>query len=236
MLRSLRQLHGHQLGATDGDIGHVKDFYVDDRHWAVRFVVVDTGSWLSGRQVLISPHAFPTLDHTGKRLLVALTKAQIEGSPAIETRKPVSRQFEAEYYGYYGLPFYWQGDGMWGTAPFPVATSLPVAHAAGPVVGEGAPAGGDDPHLRSTQAVSGYSIQASDGEIGHIRDFLMDDASWAIRQLVVTTGGWFSGKEVLIPIDQVAEVSYADSTVRVTMTRESILQSPIYHQAAESPG
>src|SRR5271166_7106948 len=97
MLLSIKQLYGEKLGASDGEIGHVKDFYFDDQDWAVRYVVVDTGSWLPGRQVLLSPHAFGSLAPAGKTLAVNLTRKQVENSPAIELHKPVSRQYEEEY-------------------------------------------------------------------------------------------------------------------------------------------
>ena len=93
MLRSIKQLYGNKLGASDGEIGHVKDFYFDDQNWAVRYLVADTGSWLPGRQVLISPHSLGRLDQAEKILRVNLTRKQIENSPSIESHKPVSRQY-----------------------------------------------------------------------------------------------------------------------------------------------
>ena len=110
MLRSIKQLYGNHLGASDGEIGHVKDFYFDDTNWAVRYLVADTGSWIAGRQVLLAPHAFSTAHQDGKVLLVNLTRKQIENSPSIGTHRPVSRKFEKEYYQYYGWPSYWMGD------------------------------------------------------------------------------------------------------------------------------
>src|SRR5580692_8482045 len=104
MAQSIKQLYGKELGATDGEIGHVKDFYFDDQNWTIRYLVVDTGSWLSGRQVLISPHALGRLDQGEKILRVNLTRKQIEESPSIAMHKPVSRQYEEEYYKYYGWP------------------------------------------------------------------------------------------------------------------------------------
>jgi hypothetical protein len=114
MLQSIKQLYGNKLGATDGDIGHLKDFYFDDQNWVVRYAVAETGNWLTGRQVLLSPHAFRIVHPVEKVMPVNLTRKQIEGSPAIETHKPVSRQYEEEYHRYYGWPFYWEGDGLWG--------------------------------------------------------------------------------------------------------------------------
>ena len=101
MLRSLKQLYGKRLRASDGDIGRVKDFYFNDQEWVVRYVIADTGSWLLGRLVLISPHAFGNFHQDGDSLVVNLTRQQIENSPAIESHKPVSRQHEGEYNPYY---------------------------------------------------------------------------------------------------------------------------------------
>jgi hypothetical protein len=229
MLRSIKQLYGDKLGASDGDIGQVKDFYFDDQNWAVRYLVADTGSWLPGRQVLISPHAFGGLDQAGKVLRVNLTRKQIENSPSIESHKPVSRQYEEEYHRYYGWPFYWQGDGLWGMSGFPIlempANALP---------GESADAIGPQPeradaHLRSTKAVNGYHLHASDGTIGHVCDFMMDDRSWAIGELAIKTGHRLSGKEVRIPSSQVDRISWDESTVFVNLTREAVEQSSAHH-------
>src|SRR5271154_416291 len=130
MLRSIKQLYGDKLRASDGDVGRVKDFYFDDQNWAVRYLVADTGTWLTSRQVLLAPHGFGSLHQTGKFLLVNLTRKQIEDSPSIEWRKPVSRQYEEEYYRYYGWPYYWQGDGLWGMSGFPILES-PAKHLPG---------------------------------------------------------------------------------------------------------
>ena len=229
MLQSIKQLHGNKLGASDGDIGHVKDFYFDDQNWAVRYLVADTGSWLPGRQVLLSPHAFGSLHHDGKVLKVKLTRKKIENSPAIESHKPVSRQHEEEYHRYYGWPAYWLGDGTWGMSGVSVLETPPKS-----LPGESAAANGPqinraDAHLCSTQAVSGYHLQATDGIIGHVCDFMVDDKSWAIGQLVVKTGHRFTGNEVLIPVSKVDRISYDDSTVFVKLTKEAVEKSPAYH-------
>ena len=227
MLRSIKQLYGDKLGTAEGEIGHVKDFYFNDQQWAVRYVVVDTGSWLSGRSVLISPHAFGNFYEDGDCLLVNLTRQQIENSPPIELHKPVSRQYEEEYYRYYGWPSYWDGSGMWGAVGFPM---IPPPHLV-PVKEEsrdGDPHDEDDPHLRSALAVSGYHIQTSDGTIGHVTDFMIDDKSWAIRHLVVETGNWFSGKEIVISPKHIERISYEESKVFVNMTKEAIAGAAEY--------
>jgi hypothetical protein len=226
MLHSLKQLYGGKLGASDGEIGHVKDFYFDDQNWAVRYVVVDPGSWLPGRQVLLSPHSIGRLDAAGKVLRVNLTRKQIEDSPTIESHKPVSRQYEEEYYRYYGWPYYWLGNGLWGLSGFPI-----LEMAGQPLPSESAFASGPqseapDAHLRSTQAVGGYHFQTSDGIIGYVWDFMMDSQSWAIGQLVIKTGHRFSGQEVLIPTNKVDRINYEESTVIANLTRTAIEQRP----------
>jgi sporulation protein YlmC with PRC-barrel domain len=228
MLRSIKQLLGHKLGASDGEIGHVKDFYFNDKSWAVRYLVADTGSWLSGRQVLLSPHSFGSLHLAGKALSVNLTRKQIENSPAIESHKPVSRQYEEEYYQYYGWPYYWQGDGLWGMSGFPILSAPPKTRPDEEAVANHRKHEHTDAHLRSTQSVNGYHIEASDGTVGHVCDFMMDDKSWAIGQLVVKTGHRFSGNEVLIPVNKVDRISYEKSTVFVNLTGEAAEQSPAH--------
>ena len=222
MLKSIKQLYGGKLSASDGDIGHVKDFYFDDQSWVVRYVVVDTGSWLSGRQVLVSPHAFVSLDWTGKLLLLSLTRKQIEDSPPIESHKPVSRQYEEAYHKYYGWPYYWEGSGLWGMSGFPILELPPKPLPGEPASWSGPSPESADAHLRSAQAVDGYHIQASDGTNGHICDFMMDARTWAILQLVVKTGHRFSGNEVQIPTSQVARISYEKSSVFVNLTSKAI--------------
>jgi hypothetical protein len=222
MLKSLRQLYGGKLKAADGEIGHVKDFYFDDKSWVVRYVVVDTGSWLLGRQVLVSPHAFVSLDWTGKLLLLSLTRKQIEDCPSIESHKPVSRQYEEAYYQYYGWPYYWEGSGLWGMSGFPILELPPKPLPGKPDSWSGPSSESADAHLRSAQAADGYHIQASDGINGHICDFMMDAGTWAIHQLVVKTGHRFSGHEVQIPTSQVDRISYEKSSVFVNLTSKAI--------------
>jgi len=226
MLRSIKKLYGKRLGASDGEIGHVKDFYFDDQNWAVRYVIVDTGAWLPGRQVLISPHAFGGLHRVANAIALNLTRKQIEDSPSIELHKPVSRQYEEAYYQYYGWPFYWEGAGLWGMSGVPLLALQPTPLLTKSPTLDGRSRDRADAHLRSAQAVNGYHIQASDGTIGHICDFMMDDESWAISQLVIKIGHRFSGKEILASTNSVDRISYDKSTVFVNLTEEAVQQSP----------
>jgi uncharacterized protein YrrD len=217
MLQNIKELYDDKLTASDGDIGHVEDFYFDDKTWAIRYLVANTGTWLSGRQVLLSPHAFGHWDRDRKSLLINLTRRQIENSPSIDSHRPVSRQYEEEYYRYYGWPTYWDGGGMWGAGEYPMALPPTKQEIEGHQHHHR-----EDKHLRSTHAVTGYHIQANDGTIGHVTGFMVDDKSWAIRELVVESGHWYSGKEILISSSKIERISYDESKVFVKLTKADI--------------
>src|SRR5262249_47837979 len=181
MLRAVSDLKGPKTAATDGDIGSVHDLYFDDVTWTIRYLVVDTGTWLPGRKVLISPMSVRATD--GSDIVsVALTGRQVETSPSVDTDLPVNRQYEEEYARYYGYPYYWSGPYRWGTTRYPGEAVAP-----GGLLIADAPGAGGDPTLRSVRDVTGYDIEAADGEIGHVEDFAIDDREWAIRYLVVDT-------------------------------------------------
>ena len=86
-----------------------------------------------------------------------------------------------------------------------------------------------NPHLRSTQAIDGYHIQTSDGKIGHVTDFIMDDENWAICHLVIETGHWFAGKQIAISPEQIDRISSVESKIFVKVTKEAILEAPEYY-------
>ena len=221
MLIKAKTLTGYKLNGLDGEIGKVEEFYFDDEHWAIRYLVADTGNWLVGRQVLISPHALADVNRVEQHISITLTKKQIEDSPSLDTAKPVSRQFEESYFGFYGWPAYWSGPYMWG--PYPYIVRDPGQERE-PTNAEK----GWDPHLRSTHDVTGHHVQATDGEIGHVDDFVIDDETWAIRYLIIDTRNWLPGKLVLLSPRWIERVSWEESKIFVTLPREAIRQSPEY--------
>lgn len=221
MLNKAKTLKGYKLDSLDGEFGEVEEFYFDDQHWTVRYLVANTGNWLTGRKVLISPYALVAAIKPEQHIAVDLTQKQIEESPSLNSDKPVSRQFEESYFGYYGYPTYWGGPFSWGVYPYPMRDREQWK----------TPSKGDkawDPYLRSTDNVCGYEIQALDGEIGHVEDFIIDDETWAIRYLVVATRNWWPGKKVLVSPQWIERVSWDESKVFVNLSREAIKRSPEY--------
>ena len=227
MLTNATHLKGLVVRATDGELGSVDQFYFDDETWAIRYLTVETGGWLGGRLVLISPFSVVHADWPAKRLDVALTKRQVEKSPDIDTHRPVSRQHEAAYLGYYGYPCYWGGPYLWGPAFYPAGMAGPTIDSADAMADRirREPA---DSHLRSTEAVTGYSIEATDGDIGHVDGFLVDDETWAIRYIEVATRNWWPGKKVLVSPAWIERVSWTESKVHIGLSREAIKNGPEY--------
>jgi sporulation protein YlmC with PRC-barrel domain len=240
MLREVKELHGSTIHALDGEVGRVDEILFDDEHWTIRYLIVHTGSWLFGRKVLISPMAFGQSNWERQMLSVNLTRAQIENSPGVDTDEPVSRQWETDYYDYYGWPYYWGGMGgmgymggmgAWGTYWYPGAL---LAHPSSNIgmqeqqADDGARVHGDA-HLRSTKEVTGYGIAATDGHLGHIDDFIINDETWRIRYLVVATRNWWPGKHVLLPPDWTGDVNWADRNVTVNVTREQVRNAPEWY-------
>lgn len=241
MLRSVSDLETFRIGASDGTIGSVKDLYFDDDAWVIRYVVVDTGGWLGGREVLISPFSIGTPDWDEQILPVTITKEQVEHSPLIDTDKPVSRQQETGYLGYYGYPYYWGGTGLWGEGAYPgdmlggVAFPSDAAYTKAQAANDRAALAQDerrhahdDPHLRSCTAVKGYHLHATDGDIGHVQGFLVDERTWAIRYLIVNTGNWWLGHQVLVAPAWIEEVSWEHSKVTTSLNRQQITDAPVY--------
>ena len=244
MLHDLKKLENYKISATDGEIGQVNDFYFDDDKWTVRYLVVEAGTWLSSRKVLISPISVQKPDSIARTLPVSITKAQVQASPDIDTDKPVSRQFEEQYLGYYGYPAYWDGGGMWGEGLYPYAMAPGYAGYGADkqererelqthLASERERHRNDDPHLRSCNEVIGYHIHATDGEIGHVAGFVLDDQTWAIRYLIIDTSNWWLGHKVLVAPHWITEVRWSDRTVEVDLSRELLKNAPVYDANAE---
>ena len=239
MLNSILHINGSKIIAKDGEIGHVKEAYFDDDNWTIRYLVVDTGTWLSGREVLISPYAVvqPLGQHPngGKQIEVTLTQQQVTDSPTTETHLPVSRQHEREMSRYYAFPSYWEGGELWAMSALPlVPAPLPTAvESEAEAAKRASEVPLEDVHLRSSANVTGYDLQATDDSIGHVSDFIFDDESWAIRYLVVDTRNWWpGGKKVLVATQWIARIDWADRTVFTTLTRDEVKASPTYDESA----
>lgn len=240
MIKSAKELKNHHLHASDGEVGRVKGLYFDN-HWNTRYLIVETGTWLDSRQVLIATTALNRAGADPHKLSVNLTRAQVRGSPPVDTGKPVSRHSESLLSSYYGWTPYWT-DSVLGASgalhPSPIDATPPSAlgtgfgTAAGPSI---------DPLpvlpetsveetwiVHSTHEATDYHIEATDGAIGHVEDFLFDDQTWNIRFLVVDTRNWLPGKKVLVAPEWIQDIRWNDSKTNVNLTRDAIKDAPEY--------
>jgi len=222
MLWRTSKLTDYRIEATDGTIGRIADLLIEDDSWQVRWLVVDTGSWLTGRQVLLPTAALQAPDAEASRIPVRLTKDQVEHSPPAETDRPVSRQMEEALFSHYGWDPYWAG--MPGMAMAPGLAPPPVGDEPADAIRQPEVTG--DRHLQSVQHLSGYHIHATDDSIGHIEEFLVDDADWSVRYLVVDTRNWWPGKRVLVSPRWIEQIRWNDRTAHVTVTRQAVKDSP----------
>jgi hypothetical protein len=238
MLRQATELEKFEVFATDGPVGRVRDFFFDDRRWIVRYFVVATGSCLNRAEVLISPVALCGPDWLQRFIPIALKREQVERSPALDSRLPVAREHESALVHHYNWPVYW------GVAGFPevdipeddASDDSPGVRKAGAGASDGLPAGVSAAkpvspqgfHLRSVRAVTGHAIEATDGRVGDVADFLMDDLTWEIRYLLVDTCSWWPGKKVLIAPQWIERVGWGEAKVYVNLTREAIKGGPAY--------
>ena len=231
MLRRLNDLEHWAVLSSDGDdLGTIQDFYFDDERWTVRYVVVKTGRWLTGRTVLLSPLSLDRVHWEQAVVRFALTREHIESAPDADVAMPLSRRWEAAYAGHYAIPYYWSGTGIWGDWPTPVEARLAVREPAP------APSGTDAEHLRSARVVTGFHLLAIDGEIGHVDDFLVDDGTWTIRYLLIDTSNWIGGRAVLMPPERVPQIEWPTRLLHVDLTREEVTNSREYDPAADIAG
>ncbi|MDB5361095.1 MAG: hypothetical protein JWO51_2392 [Rhodospirillales bacterium] len=218
MLRDSAFVIGRHIQAIDGPIGSVSDLLFDDTSWTIRWAVIDTGSWLTGRRVLLPPQKLSPAPNDPDRFIVPLTCRQVKASPSEDADLPVSRQHETQLFGYYQWDPYWLGGvpAFGGTLPMipPMADDLKLADG--------------DEHLRSTVRLKDYIVRATDGEIGHVADVLIDPERWSIPLLEIATRNWLPGRKVLLAPALVEAIDWFERAVSFRRTRAEIQASPEY--------
>ncbi len=224
MLRSLNSIIGYSFSAKNGTIGSCKDALIDDHKWTVRFLDVDTGGWLTGQRVLISPISLGQPDWSSSEIPTQLSKESIENSPALATNVPVSKQWEKSYYSHFGWPHYATGMHLWGMSPHPRELFNTKVEEIKDAQWE------KNPNLRSVSEACGYAVDAENDRFGSVSDFIFDDETWAIRYLVIDTRKWLPSESVLVAPSWVKDVNWSDSSIAVSMTKEEIKNSPSYNE------
>ncbi len=235
MFYKLKELQGYKIRASDGELGSVHEVYFDEHEWRVRYFVVDTGTLLPGRKVLIAPESVSGIDSDEQAVVVKLTREHVKNSPDINTDTPVTREHETALSNYYGWNQYWiagypMRPGMGFGMPYGVV-SVPAPEGPHNTEDEELEAIEDQDRestLCSSRDVAGYHIAATDGEIGHVDDYIIDAANWDIRYLVVETGGWLNERKVLLAPEWIESIDWHENRVYANLTRDAISNSPKY--------
>ena len=219
MLRRVTDMQGSlTVHAVDGDIAQLEQFYFDDDEWVVRYLVLDTTKWGGLGKVLIKPVSVRRVYWQSRTLDVELTKEEVINSPSTEAHRPVSRQRDGELRC--DRP-YWTGAGLWGLGyqSAVLISGRAIENMRRRVRLEQAT---DEYHLRSSLEVIGYHIKAIGGDVGHVEDFIVDDRTWTIRNLLINTRNWFRGKNVLISSQKIDRIDWSEAKVYVTLSRRVI--------------
>ncbi|MFP4281454.1 MAG: hypothetical protein ACLFR7_10735 [Opitutales bacterium] len=227
-------LRKRSLHAQDGEIGRCTDFLFDEESWIVRYFVVDTRKWLPGRKVVVATSSVGNgslLDEDGL-IRTRLRREQIKDSPPIAEHAPVSMEVEAELSAYYGWPVYWDAGNPWGNAvtapPFGPERNLDE----GAQENGGAPDTSQQPkdtgqsRLRSAHRLQGYHLEARDGPLGHIEDFVFAPDSWLVELAVLNTRNWLPGRDLAFAPGWITEIDAIANRATVDRDRAVLERCP----------
>lgn len=227
MIHNEKKIHGYKINATDDELGKTDAFLFDDENWTIRYLVADTRTWLPGKTVLISPISITAVNHEEEQVSVQLTKDQVKDSPDID-ENVVTRKQEQRLNEFYGWGHYWVGPGVWGPAMYqPHLLREDLGRQASETVADL-----EESHLRTTSEVQNYEIHATDGRIGHVESFLIDDETWKIRYIIVDTKNWLPGKKVLVAPAWINKVKFDEKSVHVAIEKEAVKNAPEYDHDA----
>lgn len=222
MFRSLKELLGYQLLAKDGHMGKVHNFLFNDEDWKIRYLVVDTGPWILGRKVLISLLALGQPVWASETFPVDLTREQVKSSPDVDLAKPVSRQYEERLFKHYSWPTYWS---MGAAIPGPPAYVPQQLFSKQ----EDQTYKEIDSHLRSAKELFGYQVNALEGDVGTLTDFIVEDEDWDIRYMVVDISSWLgSEKQILVALEWVSNIDVAREEALIDLSQDAVKFSPAF--------
>ena len=199
MIISAKQAYGVSAVCGMTPVGTVDDLLFDDRSWSITQIVIRTGDWPARKRVLILPRDVQGADWSARRLRLGLTEQQVHTAPTLESHPPVALQDYQEIQRFVAWDAYWAG----------VFDGLPE----------------DDVHLRNTRAVTGHHVFGLDGEVGYVDNFVIEDATWSIRYLVVRMGMRRDARRVLVEPRWVEAIDWQRRGVHVHLAASEIEQA-----------
>lgn len=244
-MRELSTLLGMQVKSAKGEnMGKVKDILYDDREWTSRYLVVDTGGLFKRNEILISPIVVSDI-HSDDGITLRMHHEEIEDSPKLESRLPISRQMEKTYVSYFGWPTYWvtplsvegvppisrpeHGKG-WRDPAQPEKSSIQISEQREK---KARSSGQIEANLRSFNELLGYEVSSLDEGFGKVDDILQEEDSWKIRYFSIKTRKWLPSKSVLLAIEWVDQISWTHESIQVSLPSKQIKDSPSYTSASK---
>lgn len=234
MILSVKDIFDYNLLAEDGEAGKVKDALFDESEWIIRYLVVETGGWLSGRNVLIPPSVLGAPDTARKEFPVSLTRDQIGNSPQLESGASLTRSHEEDLYRHYGWEPYWVPEDAMGPLPGTVMVE------SGEQLAESEAAVAEaerraEPRLRSVKEMMGFRVDGPDGKLGKVDSFLMDDESWDLRYIILNTGNWLKSRLVPLSVRWLTALDWDRHKVAVDLSKKDIHDSPEWDESMPMP-
>ena len=226
MLRKVEDIYGYSVRATDGDIGGVHDLYLDN-NWFIRYLAVDTGSWLSHRLILISMQALGTPVWQDEVLPVMLSQSQVENSPELDPSQSLSRQQFLKLHQYYDWPTQELERSL---RMMPSPTNAPFSAPPPPDTGAdledvNSRLGAirtqtENLRLRSSRQMLGYQVMSKEEQIGLVEDLFFSEDDWLIQYILLDTHSWAPDRRVLIPSRSIEGINWSAMKIYADITRQ----------------
>lgn len=227
MLAFVSELRECRIEALDGEMGKVQDLFFDDRHWAVRYVLIDTGKILPGKKVMLSPASFDNLDIEEKRLHVHYDKEKIRKSPDVSETVSMTNEHETQLADYYGWSKYWLDNMMWGIGGSPIAEKIEEMHPPNLNREVDLPTSAEY-SLRSAREAKGVRVHANDGRLGEVMDAIFDTRNWAVQSLVVKITHQPELGLMLLSPNELSGAEWTEGDLYFDGTVDQFKERPIY--------
>ncbi len=211
-MQGLKHLFGYHVRATDEEIGKVEDFFVDDRSWTVRYMLMRTGGIFSGASAVIPAACLGQPNTASRSMPVKFSKAELEGLAEADV-KPVGDEMRALCKALYG-----KSDDRRDRGFIRVGCTTNQDAAAS--------------SLRSVRELASYQIETRDGPCGLCTDLLADLHEWKVPYLVVNTKEFRPHGHVLAPTTWVQEISWRDMEIEVATSREKLQHAQRFDAAS----
>ncbi|MCC3144961.1 PRC-barrel domain-containing protein [Halanaerobium sp. Z-7514] len=233
MLRKLNELKAFKVQGKEEELGEVSDFYFDQDHFILRYLVLDTDCWLKKEQTLISTDEIEAIDHNKKEIKTTMRAEALENGPSLEKNQPISKIMEENVVDYYDWPLYWASTSSGGVPTIPAGTKMrEKLFDFETLTDEEKQAKEEelDSNLRSLNEISGYEIQAVDKSFGKVKDLFVDEEDWLIRYLLIDTRKILPSKKVIIAPEWVRHISWDKKQIFVDKSKKEIKNAPKYEE------